>query len=117
MLNPHFSPAFYCGCTEERVYCVALLRAPRRTVKYACGDLGRAHCIHAALHSLATKPGEKCGLMLLQIPKRSGFGRELISDGLSEELIEIDDLRQIIEDNKSHQKDEEDKARLHDLFF
>ena len=63
--SPHFSPAFYCGGTDERVYCVALPRAPRRTVKYACGALSRAPCIHAPLHPLATKPDEKCGLMTI----------------------------------------------------
>jgi hypothetical protein len=42
---------------------VALPRAPRRTVEYACGALGRAPCIHARLRRLATKPGEKCGLV------------------------------------------------------
>jgi len=47
--NPHFSPAFYCGGGSGHVYCVALPRAPRRTVKYACGALGRA-------------PGQKSGL-------------------------------------------------------
>ncbi len=35
----------------------------RRTVEYACGALGRAPCIHARLRRLATKPGEKSGLM------------------------------------------------------
>ena len=42
---------------------VALRRAPRRTVKYVCGALGRAPCIHARLRLLATKPREKCGLI------------------------------------------------------
>ena len=44
----------------------ALLRAPRRTVEYACGALSRAllakRRIHARLRRLATKPCEKCGL-------------------------------------------------------
>jgi len=31
--------------------------------KYACGALGSAPCIHARLRRLATKPGEKCGLV------------------------------------------------------
>jgi hypothetical protein len=46
--------------------CVALCRAPRRTVEYACVALGRAGqrlpdapCIHARLRLLAAKPGEK----------------------------------------------------------
>ncbi len=60
--NPHFSPAFYCRDGSGHVYCVALRRAPRRTVEYVCGALGRAPCIHARLRRLATKPGEKCGL-------------------------------------------------------
>ena len=40
-VNPHFSPASYCGGGYEHVYCVALGRAPRRTVKCASGALGR----------------------------------------------------------------------------
>jgi hypothetical protein len=35
--NPHFSQGFYCGVTEDHVYCVALPQTPRRTVKYASG--------------------------------------------------------------------------------
>src|SRR5512136_2162689 len=62
--GPHFSPAFYCGGGSGYVYRVALLRAPRRTVEYACGALGRAPCIHARLRRLAKKPGEKCGLSI-----------------------------------------------------
>ena len=62
IINPHFSPAFYCGGGSGHVYCVALRRASRQTVKSACEALGRAPCIHARLHRLATKPGEKCGL-------------------------------------------------------
>ena len=65
--SPHSSPAFYCGGGSGHVYCVALGRAPRRTVEYACGALGRAPCIHARLRRLATKPGEKCGLERKQI--------------------------------------------------
>jgi hypothetical protein len=60
--SPHFSPIFYCGGGSGHVYCVALCRAPRHTVEYACGALGRAPCIHARLRRLATKSGEKCGL-------------------------------------------------------
>jgi hypothetical protein len=60
--NPHFSRAFYSGSASGHVYFVALCRAPRRTVEYACGALGRAPCIHARLHCLATKSREKCGL-------------------------------------------------------
>ncbi len=60
--SPHFSPTFYCGVGSGHVYCVALPRAPRRTVKYASGALSHAPGIHARLHRLATKPGEKCGL-------------------------------------------------------
>jgi hypothetical protein len=39
VLSPHFSPAFYCGGGSGHVYSVALGRAPRHTVKYACGAL------------------------------------------------------------------------------
>jgi hypothetical protein len=60
--SPHFSQAFYCGGGSGHVYCVALRRAPRRTVECACGALGRAPCIHARLRRLATKPCEKSGL-------------------------------------------------------
>jgi hypothetical protein len=60
--SPHFSQGFYCGGAARHVYSVALPRAPRRTVEYACGALGRAPCIHARLRRLATKPCEKCGL-------------------------------------------------------
>jgi len=61
-LNPHFSQGFYCDVTEDYVYCVSLNRTPRHTVKYACGVLNRAPCIHSPLDHLATKPCEKCGL-------------------------------------------------------
>jgi hypothetical protein len=57
--SPHFSPAFYCGGGSGHVYFVALGQAPRRTVK---APSGRAPCIHARLHRLATKSGEKSGL-------------------------------------------------------
>ena len=40
--SPHFSQDFYCGGADGHVYCVALRRAPRRTVEYVCGALGRA---------------------------------------------------------------------------
>jgi hypothetical protein len=69
-LSPHFSPAFYCGGGSGHVYCVALSRAPRHTVEYACGALGRAPCIHTRLRCLATKSGEKCGLAEPQICRR-----------------------------------------------
>jgi len=68
--NPHFSQAFYCGVAYRHVYGVALGRAPRHTVKYACGALCRAPCIHACLHRLAMKSCEKCGLMVHQQPVR-----------------------------------------------
>jgi len=61
-VKSYFSPAFYCGAGSGHVYGVALRRAPRRTVEYACGTLGRAPCINARLRHLATKPGEKSGL-------------------------------------------------------
>ena len=70
-LSLHFSPVFYCGGGSGHVYCVALGRAPRHTVVYVCGALGRAGwkapdapCIHARLRRLATKTGEKCGLAM-----------------------------------------------------
>jgi hypothetical protein len=66
MVNPHFSQGFCCCGAARHVYSVALPRAPRRTVEYACGALGRAPCIHARLRRLATKPCEKCGLSLLR---------------------------------------------------
>jgi hypothetical protein len=73
--SPHFSQAFYCGGGSGHVYCVALPRAPRRTVEYACGALSRAGwkapdapCIHARLRRLATKPCEKCGLEFSGLP-------------------------------------------------
>ena len=62
LTGPHFSRAFYCGGSSRHVCCVALRRAPRRTVEYVCGALSRAPCIHARLRRLATKPREKCGL-------------------------------------------------------
>ena len=33
---------------------------------YACAALGRAPCIHTRLHPLATKSGEKCGLVRVE---------------------------------------------------
>ena len=75
--SPHFSRAFYCGGASRHVYCVALRRAPRRTVEYVCGALSRAPCIHARLRRLATKPREKCGL----VPRRghSLFANRLVN--------------------------------------
>jgi hypothetical protein len=64
VVNPHFSPDFYYGGGSGHVSSVALGRAPRHTVEYACGALRRAPCIHARLRRLATKPGEKCGLVV-----------------------------------------------------
>jgi hypothetical protein len=69
--SPHFSPAFYCGGGSGHVNCVALCRAPRHTVEYACGVLGRLHSYTWRfapstidhLRRLATKSGEKCGLV------------------------------------------------------
>jgi hypothetical protein len=60
--SPHFSPAFYCGGGSGHVYCVALGRAPRRTVEYACGALLSRALYPCRLHRLATKSGEKSGL-------------------------------------------------------
>ena len=48
------------------VYYVALGRAPRHTVEYACGALRRAPCIHARLRRLATKPASKINALLMQ---------------------------------------------------
>ena len=58
-VKSYFSPDFYCGGGSGHVYGVALGRAPRHNVKYACGALLCAPCIHARLRRLATKPGEK----------------------------------------------------------
>ena len=66
--NPHFTPAFCYSGGSGRVYGVALPRAPRHTVEYACGALRRAPCIHARLRRLATKYGEKSGLVTMQRP-------------------------------------------------
>jgi len=66
--SPPFSQAFYCGVGYGHVYGVALGRAPRHTVKYACGALRRAPRIHARLRRLATKSCEKGGLGL-QAPR------------------------------------------------
>jgi hypothetical protein len=67
-VNPHFSAAFYCGGGSGHAYCVALLRAPQRTVEYACGALGRAGqrlpdapCIHARLASSLRNLVRKAG--------------------------------------------------------
>jgi len=60
--SPLFSPSVYCGGGYGHVYGVALPWAPRHTVKYACGALRRAPCIHARLRRLETKYGEKSGL-------------------------------------------------------
>jgi hypothetical protein len=70
-INPHFSPTFHCGGGSGHITNVALGRAPRHTVEYACGALGRA-CLktarcarsHTRLRRLATKPCEKCGLTM-----------------------------------------------------
>jgi len=51
--NPLISQGSYCGGTADHVYCVPLNRPPRHTVKYACGGLNRAPCIHGPLHRLA----------------------------------------------------------------
>ena len=79
MVRPHFSPAFYCGDGSGHVYCVALHRAPRRTVEYACGALGRAPCIHARLRRLATKPDEKCGLAAKKAAPKMSLGTLVFS--------------------------------------
>ncbi|MFH1964153.1 MAG: hypothetical protein ABIJ42_01290, partial [Acidobacteriota bacterium] len=42
--SPHFSRTDYCGGEYIRPDSVMLLRPPRRTVEYDCGDLGRMPC-------------------------------------------------------------------------
>jgi hypothetical protein len=58
-INPHFSRAFYYGGGSGHVYCVALGRAPRRTVEYACGALGRAPVSEAAYPCPSAPPRYK----------------------------------------------------------
>jgi len=68
--NPHFSPALYCGGDpgmSTALHSVGLLDVRRVRLR----ALGRAPCIHARLHRLATKPGEKCGLIAVSICKQS----------------------------------------------
>ena len=76
--SPHFSPASYSGGGSGHVYGVALRRASRQTVKSASEALGRAPCIHARLHRLATKPGEKCGLGEVEFME---FGIRILDGG------------------------------------
>ena len=33
--NPHFSPGICCNSEYTRIYCVALIRTPQRTVRHA----------------------------------------------------------------------------------
>jgi len=79
-LNPHFSQAFYCGVGYGHVYGVALGRAPRHTVKYACGALRRARLakrrIHARLRRLATKSCEKSELARIGSKNTEGMKRK-----------------------------------------
>ena len=70
-LSPHFSQAFYCGGVSGHVYCVALRRAPQRTVEYVCGALGRAPVSEAAYPRPSAPPRyetlrEKCGLRVIE---------------------------------------------------
>jgi hypothetical protein len=89
--NPHFSQGFYYGVTEDHVYYVALLQAPRHTVKYACGAFGRAPvsvgkrsdrsgvsmALCTCLGRFAyTKPCEKCGLKAGTVPDARVFGAD-----------------------------------------
>jgi len=53
-LNPDYLWSFYCGGGSGHVYCVALGRIPRRTVKYACGILPSRGCSHARLRRRPT---------------------------------------------------------------
>ena len=71
-LSPAFLTSVWCSAGHIRHYCVALGRAPRRTVKYACGAPRRAPCHEGDVASppghnvawsrFATTTGEKCGL-------------------------------------------------------
>src|SRR5512141_1191947 len=95
--SPHFSPGFYCGGGYWHAYCVALGRAPRRSLNYASGALGRAPCIHTRLHHLATNPGEKCGLLRDDLVQRvfdNPGGPFLLEDGdqIPDDLLVDDDL-------------------------
>ena len=58
---PSAPPRYVCLRAVFSKQLFTLLRAPRRTVEYACGALSRAPCIHARLRRLDTKPCEKCG--------------------------------------------------------
>jgi len=60
--SPHFSPASCCGGGSGHVYCVALGRRLDVLSRTPAAPSGRAPCIHARLHRLATKSGEKSGL-------------------------------------------------------
>ncbi len=60
--SPHFSPVLCCSAGYIRHYCVALGRAPRRTVKYACGALPARALSWRPLRRFATTTGEKGGL-------------------------------------------------------
>src|SRR5512140_2881742 len=108
--SPHFSPGFYCGGGYWHAYCVALGRAPRRSLNYASGALGRAPCIHARLHHLATNPGEKCGLRIhhrheflpapLDLEDRGALDHVPVpvQRGLSGDRLEVPDRRQRVAD-------------------
>jgi hypothetical protein len=56
-----FAPLRHCVSIygSGHVCSVALRRAPRRTVEYACGALGRAPWFHARLRRLAANPVSK----------------------------------------------------------
>ena len=60
--SPHFSPVVCCSAGYIRHNCVALGRAPRRTVKYAGGPLPARALSWLRLRRFATTTGEKCGL-------------------------------------------------------
>ena len=61
--SPHFSPVVCCSAGYIRHYCVALGRAPRRTVKYACVALPARALPWRRLRRFATTTGEKGGLV------------------------------------------------------
>jgi hypothetical protein len=67
--SPHFSPAFYCGCGSGHVYCVALCRAPRHTVEYACGAIENLH-IYTWREAPSTMP--VCAASLRNLVRNAG---------------------------------------------
>jgi hypothetical protein len=64
LINPHFLPILYCGGGSRHVYSVAVGRAPRHTVKYACGALGYLH-IYTWREAPSTMPVWAASLRIL----------------------------------------------------